>query len=55
MTSEKFKAATVQFEPTMFEKERNILRLLDMTRAAPACGRSIATPIPLRTMVGAAA
>jgi predicted amidohydrolase len=41
MTSEKFKAATIQFEPTMFEKERNILRLLGMTREAqPAADRS---------------
>jgi predicted amidohydrolase len=55
MTSEKFKAATIQFEPTMFEKERNILRLLGMTREAPACGRSIASPIPLTAIVGTAA
>ena len=45
MTSEAFKAATIQFEPTMFEKERNISRLLDLTREAAASGaRLIVTP-----------
>ena len=45
MTSKTFKAATVQFEPAMFEKERNILHLLDMTREAAASGaRLIVTP-----------
>jgi predicted amidohydrolase len=45
MTSETFKAATVQFEPAMFEKERNISHLLVMTREAAASGaRLIVTP-----------
>ncbi|MBS9476743.1 nitrilase-related carbon-nitrogen hydrolase [Ancylobacter radicis] len=39
------KVATVQFEPTMFEKERNIGRLLDMAvEAAQAGARLIVTP-----------
>src|SRR6202035_2823329 len=38
-------AATVQFEPTMFEKERNITRLLEMVRTSAASGaRLIVTP-----------
>jgi predicted amidohydrolase len=37
--------ATVQFEPTMFEKERNIARLLELCRQAAAKGaRLIVTP-----------
>ena len=28
-----YKVATVQFEPTMFEKERNIARLLELCEA----------------------
>jgi hypothetical protein len=36
MTPETFKTATIQFEPTMFEKERNVSRLQDMTREAAA-------------------
>ncbi|KJC33603.1 amidohydrolase [Bradyrhizobium sp. LTSP885] len=40
-----FKAATVQFEPTMFEKERNIQRLLALCAEAAASGaRLIVTP-----------
>ncbi len=39
------KVATIQFEPTMFEKERNIARLLDMvTEAAENGARLIVTP-----------
>ncbi|MBS7543982.1 nitrilase-related carbon-nitrogen hydrolase [Ancylobacter oerskovii] len=39
------KVATVQFEPTMFEKERNIARLLDMVAEAAAAGaKLIVTP-----------
>ncbi len=39
------KVATVQFEPTMFEKERNITRLLELTEeAAKAGARLIVTP-----------
>ncbi len=39
------KVATVQFEPTMFEKERNIARLLELCEAAAAAGaRLIVTP-----------
>ena len=39
------KVATVQFEPTMFEKERNIARLLELCEAAATAGaRLIVTP-----------
>ncbi|WP_454683671.1 nitrilase-related carbon-nitrogen hydrolase [Ancylobacter moscoviensis] len=39
------KVATVQFEPTMFEKERNIARLIEMvTEAAQAGAKLIVTP-----------
>ncbi|HTC97620.1 MAG TPA: nitrilase-related carbon-nitrogen hydrolase [Bradyrhizobium sp.] len=39
------KVATVQFEPTMFEKERNIARLLELCGAAAKAGaRLIVTP-----------
>jgi predicted amidohydrolase len=39
------KVATVQFEPTMFDKERNIARLLELCeRAAVAGARLIVTP-----------
>jgi predicted amidohydrolase len=39
------KVATVQFEPTMFEKERNIARLLELCEAAAEAGaRLIVTP-----------
>jgi len=39
------KVAAVQFEPTMFEKEHNIVRLLEMaTEAAEAGARLIVTP-----------
>jgi predicted amidohydrolase len=39
------KVATVQFEPTMFEKERNIVRLLELCEAAALAGaRLIVTP-----------
>ncbi|MCB4768466.1 amidohydrolase [Ancylobacter sp. Lp-2] len=39
------KVATVQFEPTMFEKERNIARLLDLVgEAAQAGAKLIVTP-----------
>ncbi|MBR1239059.1 amidohydrolase [Bradyrhizobium sp. AUGA SZCCT0274] len=45
MASERFKAASIQFEPTMFEKQRNIRRLLEMTSEAAAAGaRLIVTP-----------
>lgn len=37
--------ATVQFEPTMFEKERNVARLVDLCEAAAEAGaRLIVTP-----------
>lgn len=40
-----YKAATIQFEPTMFEKERNVSRLLEMARAAASEGaRLVVTP-----------
>lgn len=40
-----FKAATIQFEPTMFEKERNIATLLDMCEEAASDGaKLIVTP-----------
>lgn len=39
------KVATVQFEPTMFEKERNIARLLELCEQAAAAGaKLIVTP-----------
>jgi predicted amidohydrolase len=39
------KIATVQFEPTMFEKQRNIARLIELCEAAALAGvRLIATP-----------
>ena len=39
------KVAAVQFEPTMFEKERNIARLLDLCEQAAAAGaKLIVTP-----------
>ena len=39
------KVATVQFEPTMFEKARNIARLLELCEAAATAGaRLIVTP-----------
>ncbi|WP_407051544.1 nitrilase-related carbon-nitrogen hydrolase [Methyloraptor flagellatus] len=39
------KVATVQFEPTMFEKERNVGRLLDLCKAAAQAGaKLIVTP-----------
>ena len=39
------KVATVQFEPTMFEKPRNIARLLELCEAAARAGaRLIVTP-----------
>ena len=39
------KVATVQFEPTMFEKARNIARLLELCEAAAMAGaRLIVTP-----------
>jgi predicted amidohydrolase len=39
------KVATVQFEPTMFEKERNIARLIELCEAAALAGaRLIVTP-----------
>src|SRR5882672_7413132 len=45
MTPAAFKAAAVQFEPTMFEKERNIERLAKwVRRAAEAGSRLIVTP-----------
>ena len=41
----RLKVATVQFEPTMFEKERNIARLLELCEQAAAAGaRLIVTP-----------
>lgn len=44
-TSNSYKAATVQFEPTMYEKERNILSLLKFCEAAAVNGaRLIVTP-----------
>ena len=40
-----YKAAAVQFEPMMFEKERNVSRLLVMAREAAQSGaRLIVTP-----------
>jgi predicted amidohydrolase len=40
-----FKAAAVQFEPTMFEKERNVARLIELVREAAAGGAElIVTP-----------
>ena len=40
-----FTAAAVQFEPTMYEKERNIARLLDLVREAAGKGaKLIVTP-----------
>jgi predicted amidohydrolase len=40
-----YKAATIQFEPTMFEKERNISRLLELVRTSATSGaRLIVTP-----------
>jgi predicted amidohydrolase len=40
-----YTAAAIQFEPTMFEKQRNIARLLDLVRAAAGGGaRRIVTP-----------
>src|SRR6266851_3834062 len=45
MMSRVHKVATVQFEPTMFEKERNIARLLELCEAAALAGaRLIVTP-----------
>jgi len=45
MASATFKAASIQFEPTMFEKERNVSHLLEMVREAAASGaRLIVTP-----------
>lgn len=39
------KVATVQFEPTMFEKDRNIARLIELCEAAALAGaRLIVTP-----------
>jgi predicted amidohydrolase len=39
------KVATVQFEPTMFEKARNIMRLLELCEAAATAGAGlIVTP-----------
>lgn len=39
------KVATVQFEPIMFEKERNIARLLELCEQAAAAGaKLIVTP-----------
>jgi predicted amidohydrolase len=39
------KVATVQFEPTMFEKARNIARMLELCEAAATAGaRLIVTP-----------
>jgi predicted amidohydrolase len=39
------KVATVQFEPTMFEKPRNIARLLELCEGAATAGaRLIVTP-----------
>lgn len=44
-TSNSYKAATVQFEPTMYEKERNILSLLKFCEEAAVNGaRLIVTP-----------
>src|ERR1700730_2430900 len=40
-----YKAAAIQFEPTMFEKQRNIARLLDLVRVAATAGaRLIVAP-----------
>jgi predicted amidohydrolase len=40
-----YKAAAIQFEPAMFEKQRNIARLLDLVRVAATAGaRLIVTP-----------
>ncbi len=40
-----YTVAAIQFEPTMFEKERNIIHLLDMCETAAAAGASlIVTP-----------
>ncbi|WP_407179776.1 nitrilase-related carbon-nitrogen hydrolase [Bradyrhizobium sp. STM 3562] len=45
MTSAIHKVAAVQFEPTMFEKERNITRLLELCEQAAAAGaKLIVTP-----------
>ena len=38
------KVATVQFEPTMFEKQRNIARLLEVCEAAALAGSALALP-----------
>ena len=35
------KVAAVQFEPTMFEKERNIARLLELCEQAAAAGAKL--------------
>jgi hypothetical protein len=41
------KVATVQSEPTMFEKEHNIAWLLELCEAAVAAGAQlVVTPIP---------
>lgn len=46
-----FKAATVQFEPAMFEKERNISRLLAMAPEAALSGArlELAVGVPSKT------
>ncbi|TAI67311.1 hypothetical protein CWO89_03210 [Bradyrhizobium sp. Leo170] len=44
-TSTSYRAATVQFEPTMYEKERNLARLIKLcTEAAAEGARLIVTP-----------
>ena len=43
--STKHKVAAVQFEPVMFEKERNVARLLELCgQAAEAGAKLIVTP-----------
>jgi predicted amidohydrolase len=43
--SSKYKVATIQFEPVMFEKERNIARLLELCEQAAVAGaKLIVTP-----------
>src|ERR1700753_2015604 len=45
MMSRTYQAATVQFEPTLFEKERNIARLLELCEQAALAGaKLIVTP-----------
>ncbi|WP_184728258.1 nitrilase-related carbon-nitrogen hydrolase [Saccharopolyspora phatthalungensis] len=49
MANEAFTAASVQFEPTLFDKDRNISRLLDLVEQAAHAGAKLVTTPEMAT------